>query len=253
MLRRRLPTRAIVLFGTAALCALATTGLLRRYAERLESTRPDVGPPVAIVVAATDLVRGVTLTEGMLTQRDVPASLEPPGAVPGIEGLVGRVLAADLAAGEAVTETRLAGSRAGPVAGLVPEGSVGMVVPSGLPGGAVTAGDRITLFATFGGRSPHTETVATGVEVVRILAGGEAGTVPGVDGAGGDPLVVVVDALAAERIAYAAAFATLSVAVEAPLAAVPSGVPTPPATFGPVDGEVVTGTERLRRRDRTAR
>ena len=40
-----------------------------------------------------------------------------------------------------------------------------------------------------------------------------------------DPLVVIVDAIAAERIAYAGAFATLSVAVEAPLAAVPTSVP----------------------------
>ena len=163
------------------------------------------------------------------------------------------MLASDLTAGEAVTETRLAGARAGPVAGLVPEGSLGMVVSSGLPAGAVAPGDRITLFATFGGRSPHTETVATGVEVVRILAGGEAGAVPGVDGGGGEPLVVVVDAVAAERIAYAAAFATLSVAVEPPFTVVPIGAPYAHHDPHPIDGEVVTGTERLRRRDRTAR
>ncbi|MGZ5328923.1 MAG: SAF domain-containing protein [Actinomycetota bacterium] len=233
MFRRRLPTTAIVSFGTAALCAIAAIALLRGYATRLESTRPDLGPPVAIVVAAADLARGATLSESMLAERDVPASLEPPGAVPGIDALVGRVLASDLTAGEAVTETRLAGARAGPVAGLVPEGSLGMVVSSGLPAGAVAPGDRITLFATFGGRSPHTETVATGVEVVQILAGGEAGAVAGVDGGGGEPLVVVVDAVAAERIAYAGAFATLSVAVEAPLTVVPTSVPTPTTTAIP--------------------
>jgi len=233
MFRRRLPTSAIALFGTAALCVAAAIGLLQGYAKRLESTRPDLGPPIPIVVAATDLVRGATLTGSMLAERDVPTSLEPPGAVPGIDTLIGRVLASDLTAGEAVTETRLAGARAGPVAGLVPDGSVGMVVSSGLPAAAVAAGDRITLFATFGGRSPHTETVATGVEVVRILAGSEAGTVQGVDAAGGDPLVVVVDPIAAERIAYAAAFATLSVAVEAPLTTIATGAPTPAAAPTP--------------------
>jgi pilus assembly protein CpaB len=232
MLRRRLPTTAVVSFGTAALCAVAAIALLRGYATRLQSTRPDLGSPVAIVVAATDLVRGATLTESMLTEHDVPASLEPPGAVPGVDALVGRVLVSDLAAGEAVTETRLAGARAGPVAVLVPDGSVGMAVSSGLPAGAVAPGDRITLFATFGGRSPHTETVATGVEVVRILAGGDA-AISGVEGGGGEPLVVVVDAVAAERIAYAGAFATLSVAVEAPLAFVPTSVPTLAATPTP--------------------
>jgi len=233
MFRRRLPTTAIVLFGTAALCALAATGLLRGYARRLEATRPDLGAPVAVVVAASDLARGVTLTEAMLAEREVPTSLAPPGSVTGVDALVGRVLASDLAPGEAVTETRLAGARAGPVAGLVPDGSVGMVVASGLPAGAVAPGDRITLFATFGGRSPHTETVASGVEVARVLAAGDAGAIPGVDGAGGDPLVVVVDTIAAERIAYAAAFATISVAVEAPLAAAPVGVPTPTAPPSP--------------------
>jgi hypothetical protein len=166
----------------------------------------------------------------MMAERDVPGSLAPPGAASGVDALLGRVLAVDMAAGEAVTETRLAGAGAGPVAGLVPGGSLGMVVSSGLPAGAVTPGDRITLFATFGGRSPHTETVATGIEVVRILAGGEAGAIPGVEGGGGDPLVVVVDAIAAERIAYAAAFATLSIAVEAPLAAAPMGGATPTPT-----------------------
>jgi Flp pilus assembly protein CpaB len=233
MFRRRLPTTAIVLFGSAALCAVAAIGLLRGYAKRLESIRPDLGPPVAIVVAATDLVRGATLSESMLAEHDVPRSLAPPGSAAGVGALVGRVLASDLTAGEAVTETRLAGARAGPVAVLVPDGSVGMVVSSGLPAGAVTPGDRITLFATFGGRSPHTETVATGVEVVRILAGAETGAIPGVEGGGGDPLGVVVDAVAAERIAYAEAFATVSVAVESPLAVVPTGVPASTAATTP--------------------
>ncbi|MEO8475917.1 MAG: SAF domain-containing protein [Actinomycetota bacterium] len=218
MFRRRLPTSAIVLFGTAALCAVAATGLLRGYARRLEATRPDLGAPVAIVVAAADLTRGATLTPPMLAELDVPASLAPPGAASGVDALMGRVLASDLAAGEVVTQTRLAGEHAGPVAGLVPGGSLGMVVSSGLPPGAVALGDRITLYATFGGRSPHTETVATGIEVVRILPAGDAGTIPGVDGGGGDPLVVVVDTVDAERIAYAAAFATISLGVEAPLA-----------------------------------
>jgi Flp pilus assembly protein CpaB len=233
MLRRRLPTTAILLFGVAALCAVGAAGLLRGYARRLGSTRPDLGPPVSVVVAAADLARGVTLTETMLAQHDVPWSLAPPGSVSDAGALVGRVLASDIATGEAVTQTRLAGARAGPVAGLVPGGSLGMVVASGLPHGAVAPGDRVTLFATFGGRSPHTETVSTGVEVVRILAANDAGTIPGVEGTGGDPLVVVVDSVAAERIAYAAAFATMSVAVEAPLDVGPAAAPRPSAAPSP--------------------
>lgn len=228
MFRRRLPTTAIVLFGAAALCAVTAAVLLRGYARRLEATRPDLGAPVSVVVAASDLARGATLTAPMLAERDVPGSLAPPGAATAVETVLGRVLASDLAAGEAVTATRLAGSRAGPVAGLVGDGSVGMVVSSGLPPGAVIAGDRVTLFATFGGRSPHTETVATSVEVVRVLPAADAGAVPGVEGSGGDPLVVVVGPVDAERIAYAVAFATVSVAVDAPLAA-PTFPPAPVA------------------------
>jgi pilus assembly protein CpaB len=216
MFRRRLPTTAIVLFGTAVLSAGTAIGLLQGYARRLETTRPDLGPPVGIVVAATDLVRGTSLTAPMLAERDVPESLVPPAAATGIDAVVGRVLASDLAAGEAITGSHLAGARAGPVAGLVSDGTLGMVVPSGLPAGAVAAGDRVTLLATFGGRSPHTETVATGVEIVRILAAGDTGAIAQADGGAGDPLVVAVDAIVAERLAYAAAFATLSVAVEAP-------------------------------------
>ena len=97
------------------------------------------------------------------------------------------------------------------MAGQVPDGFVGVVVPSTLPPGSVVPGDRIDVLAMFGGRSPHTEVVATQIEVARILPASSE------TGADADALVVVVDPTLASRFAYAMAFATITVAVRGPL------------------------------------
>ena len=105
------------------------------------------------------------------------------------------------------------------MAALVPEGLRAVVVPSGAPAGTIRAGDRIEVYATYGGGRPHTELVATGLEVVRVLAGGTASG-SGIGGTStGDPgvaLVLLVDGDAAERLAYARAFGQLQVAILGP-------------------------------------
>jgi Flp pilus assembly protein CpaB len=128
-------------------------------------------------------------------------------------------------AGETLTRSRLAATTVGPVAALVPEGLRAVVVPSGAPAGTIRAGDRVEVYATYGGGRPHTELVATGLEVVRVLAGGTS------DGSGvggtstSDPgvaLVLLVDGDAAARLAYAHAFGQLQIAILGP-------APTPAA------------------------
>ncbi len=212
MLRRR-PSTPTVIFTTVAIaCGVAAAGLTAGYARRIDATRPDLGPPVTVVVAAHELPRGTELTVDAIAPRSMPAELVPPGAVGDPTALVGRTLSSDVAEGEALTETRLAGSTAGPVAGQVPDGLVGLVIPSSLPPGSVVPGDRVDILATFGGRSPHTEVVATEIEVARIIATATE------SGASADGLVLVVDPTLASRFAYATAFATIAVAVRGPLA-----------------------------------
>lgn len=84
-----------------------------------------------------------------------------------------------------------------------------------MPSGALRAGDRIEVFATYGGGRPHTELVATDLEVVRIL--NDAAAEPGIGGAtsgdSGVSLVLLVDGDAAARLAYAKTFGQLQIAV----------------------------------------
>lgn len=193
--------------------------VVRGYQDRVEALHPAVGPPVNIVTAATDLARGTALSDEMLLTSTVPEEFVPPGAVRDISTVVGRVLTADIQAGEILTGSRLAATTVGPVAALVPESLRALVVPSGAPAGTIRAGDRIEVYATYGGGRPHTELVATDLEVVRVLAGGTSSG-SGVGGAStGDPdvaLVLVVDADTASRLAYARAFGQLQVAILGP-------------------------------------
>jgi Flp pilus assembly protein CpaB len=211
MLRRRLPQSSILFFGLALACGLAAATAIRAYAHRLEITRPDGGHPASVLVATRDLPRGTVLASTDVRTAEFPSAFAPPGALEASDQVAGRVLEADLLAGEVVTRARLAGSSTGPIATLVPPGLRAVVIPSGLPPGSVRAGDAVDVFGSFGGAQPHVETVAEGAEIGQVLAAAPA-TVS--DAAAPGPSIVLwVDPSTAGRLAFAAAFATLTVAV----------------------------------------
>jgi len=209
--------------GLAVLLGVLAFALVQGYTRRVEALHPDVGPTVPVTVAAAALPRGTVLSEAMLRTTSVPESYAPPGAIASPVAAAGRVLTTDVAAGEALTATRLAAPRTGPVAALVPSGLRAVVVPTDLPGAAIRSGDRVELYATYGGGHAHTELVASGLDVLRVLApssgGGIAGSVPSGSATGGVSLVLLVDPDAAERLAYARTFGALEVAILGPDAA----------------------------------
>jgi Flp pilus assembly protein CpaB len=219
MLRRRWPMASKVLIALAVVLGGLAFVVVRGYQDRVEALRPVVGQPVATVTAATDLTRGTLLTDEMLHTSAVPEGFVPPGAVGDAASVVGRVLTADIEAGEILTRSRLAEPEVGPVAALVPDGLRAVVVPSGVPRDTVRAGDRLEVYATYGGGRPHTELVASGLEVVRILAEGTtvgAGIGGTTTGDAGVALVLLVDGDAAARLAYARAFGQLQIAILGP-------------------------------------
>ncbi|MGZ5296374.1 MAG: Flp pilus assembly protein CpaB [Actinomycetota bacterium] len=218
MLRRRWPVASKVLVALAVLLGALAFVMVRGYQDRVEALHPAVGPPVATVTAATDLARGTLLSDDMLHTSSVPEEFVPPGAIGDAASIVGRALAADVDAGEILTRSRLAEPRVGPVAALVPEGLRAVVVPSGMPPGTLRAGDRVEVYATYGGGRPHTELVASGLEVVRILTEGTAGGGIGgtTTGDAGVALVLLVDGDAAARLAYARAFGQLQITILGP-------------------------------------
>jgi pilus assembly protein CpaB len=219
VLRRRWPLASKVLMALAVLLGALAFVVVRGYQDRVEASHPSVGLPVDIVTAATDLARGTVLSDEMLHTSTVPGGFVPPGAVRDAATVIGRVLTADIEAGEIVTRSRLAGTTVGPVAALVPDGLRAVVVPSGAPAGTIRVGDRVEVYATYGGGRPHTELVATDLEVARVLAGGTSSGTEAGGTSTGDPgvaLVILVDGDAAARLAYARAFGQLQIAILGP-------------------------------------
>ena len=212
------------LLASAAL-AVVSGLLLHSYLTGAARAMEAAGPRVAVVVASQPIARGTAVTAATLAVRIMPKAYVPPGSFSRVEQAAGRVALADLLPGEAVTETRLARVRAGPVASLVPEGLRAFAVPVSLPPGAVTDGDRVDILATYGSSQPHTETVVEGAQVLSVLGpstGGSAKGVPGslgLDvsaGAKGVTLIVLVSPDQQEGLAFARAFAELEVSIAPP-------------------------------------
>jgi len=205
--------------GLALLAAL----LMRSYLAHAAASTGLTGPSVQVVVAAQSIGRGHTLTPADLKTARFPQAYAPPGSISRIVEAAGRVALSDLSIGEAVTQTRLARVRAGPVSSLTPEGLRAFAVPTSLPPGSVAAGDHVDILATYSGGQPHTETVVDGVEVLLVLgvSGSGAGSSQkglGLDtsaaGIGGSStLLVLVAPEQEERLAYARAFADLEVTI----------------------------------------
>lgn len=220
MLRRRW-SNASKAFGLLAVASGLATGLaVRGYEERLEALA--TGPIGPMVVAARDLPRGAVLAPTMLRVEQVPDRFAPPGVVRDPRAVAGRVLIAPLPVGEPLTESRLAAPRAGPVAALVDPGLRGYAVRADVPPGMIRPGDAVDVVATFGGPNPHVETPAQGVEVLAVLDGadhdpGEGGLLATAPGGGSGPTVIVlVTPEVAERLAFASAFAELTLSLRGP-------------------------------------
>jgi pilus assembly protein CpaB len=214
--RRKLPRSSFVLLSLSLACALGAALAMRAYARRLDASRPDGGPPIEVVTAARPLARGTVLTEDMLGLVTIPSRFAPPGAVRDAGRVVGRVAAAALAEGEVVTGLRLAGGGAGPTAATVPAGMRAVQVPVAFAVG-VKPGDLVDVIATFGGGGAHTEVTGEAFEVLGVdRDGGGGGSFGGAASSSSVGLVLLVTPADAERLAFASAFATLSIAVRGP-------------------------------------
>lgn len=193
--------RSVMAGLIAGAVALAGVASLTRDLERARAVQ---GPTATVIVAARDLDRGFRVTEADLSVATVPLPYVPPGAFASVGDVVGRALSSDLAAGEAVTLTRV-GTRGGAVGSIVPAGLRGIVVRVDLPAAALEAGDRADVLATLGGPSPYTQTVARDVEVLAVLGADE--------GDDGIAVVLLVGADTAERIAHAMAVGSVTLTV----------------------------------------
>ena len=217
LLRRKLPRSSFVLISISVAFALAAALVMRAYARRIDVARPDGGPPMTVVAAAGDIARGAVLTEDTLEVVTVPSRFAPPGAMRDLARATGRVVTADIAAGEIITQLRLAGADSGPTAALVPPGMRAVEVPvAGAVG--VKPGGLVDVIATFGGGGAHTEVAGEALEVLAVDRGGGGGSFGAATAptSGGVGLVLLVTPTDAETLAFASAFASLSIAVRGP-------------------------------------
>jgi Flp pilus assembly protein CpaB len=206
-MRRTRPRSSRMLMVLSVVLGVLTTMALRGHLARLEAAAAAAGPGEPTVVAAAGLDRGTVLGPGMLESQRIPARYRPPGALSRPAEALGRTLAADVAAGEAITTSRLAPS-GGPVASLVPPGLRAVPVASAIPEGTVVPGDRVDVLATFATGQAHTETVVSGAEVLMVLPGSG-----GDELAPGTTVVLLVGPEVAEQLAFARTFADLALAI----------------------------------------
>jgi Flp pilus assembly protein CpaB len=233
LFRRKLPRSSFVLLSASVASALAAALVMRAYAHRLDVVRPDGGPPIAVVVAVAHVPRGSVLSETVLEVVTLPSRFAPPGAIRDLARATGRIVVADIAAGEVVTQLRLAGSRSGPTASLVGAGMRAVEIPVASAVG-VRPGDLVDVIATFGGGGAHTEVAGEAIEVLAVDRAGGGASFAGATAPtqGGIGLVLLVSPADAEALAFASAFATLSVAVRGPDDLVPGSAFTVPVTAG---------------------
>ena len=219
LLRRRPPPSSVVFFCMALVLSVGAAGLMASYARRLQVTRPDVGVPTAVLMAAASLPRGTMLDAGDVEAASVPASLVPPGSLTSPGQAEGRVLVADIARGEIVTGSRLARSGVGRLSALVPAGLRAFTLPVAIPPGSLASGDLIDVVATFGanGGRPYTDSVASALEVVGVSSPRSGDTVTSVSSTGpAGTVTVLADPATVEVLARAAATGIVSFAVIGP-------------------------------------
>jgi len=171
--RRWRPVRRAVLSRRRPLAAVLAGLAVAAALHDVRPPPPDVRP---VPTVARDLPAGATLTASDVVTVDYAPGTAPTGLA---ADPVGRVLAAPMRAGEAVTDVRLMGA---PLAAAYPDD---VVVPVRLPDAGMAAllrvGDRIDLVAA-DPQGALARTVADGVTVLALPAVDDeeaAGALPG--------------------------------------------------------------------------
>lgn len=128
--------------------------------------RPAQPPMTDLVVAATDLPAGATLTAADLDRWSVPVDYSTPGALVEPEAAVGRTITSALVAGEVITRSRLVSASTLP-AGLH---AVPVRLAEADVADLLTPGTTIDLVLVSGDRSGDGtgSVVAQGVQVVTV-------------------------------------------------------------------------------------
>jgi pilus assembly protein CpaB len=194
-------------FGRALLLRRAAAGVLVGLAAVLALT-PSGGTSAdgTVVVAARDLAPGTVLDASEVTLRALPAQVVPDGVAQTPAAVLGRMLAAPVRRGEALTDVRLTGSELARAVTRTPDT---VSVPLRLADPAVAVllhpGAAVDV-VTVGEPQDEPVVLARGAQVLAVL---EAGTRTG--GHEGRLVLIALDSVAAIRVAAASISQRLTV------------------------------------------
>jgi pilus assembly protein CpaB len=208
--------RAVVRQATRHRRLLAAGLVAGAVACALSVLAPSPPPSVSVLVAARALDAGVQLSADDLHVAQRPAGTSP-GALTATGPAVGRVLAAPVGAGEALTAERLVGP--GLAASLTAHGHVAAPVRLADPevAGLLRPGDVVDVVlagSATAGSAPTASVVAGNARVVTVVASPGDSVLGTSSGSGGALVVLDVPRDQALSLARAAALGPLSVLLE---------------------------------------
>jgi pilus assembly protein CpaB len=158
-----------------------------------------------VVVASHDLLSGSRIGTGDVRVVRVAPDLVPAGATKTLTGVVDRVVAGPMRAGEPVTDQRVLGAPL--IAGYPPDMVAAPVrIQDGDVVSLLRVGDRIDIYSSNGDPTVPAPRVATDVAVVSLPVSGDSAT----DGA---LVVVAVTQIDAARLAQASATTQLTISL----------------------------------------
>jgi Flp pilus assembly protein CpaB len=204
-----MPLSSVLFLMVAAACTVAAFAVVR--SATISAGRASAGArPVRVLTAAHDLSPADVLDGSDLSALDVPGVAVPPGALTSPHGAIGSSPTSPIAAGEILTVTRL--GPGGPVARMLPPGSVAYQVPVVTVPSGLRAGDHVDVLATPADDPAATIVAASDVRVLGLPASASASTF-GAEGAAATWVLLLVSPPEAGVLASAGATSRLSLAV----------------------------------------
>jgi pilus assembly protein CpaB len=171
--------RTIIVALLALICG--GSAMIGVNALRQKEVAP-VKPETAVVVMANaDIPRGRTLTADILTTKDYPLDLIPPGAMKSVDEAVNRIVAIPMIKNEPILEAKLASKTAGRgISALIPDGMRACTIITNLSNsvaGLLLPGNRVDVLLSMTNGQPDDETggasTRTLLQNVEVLAIGQ--------------------------------------------------------------------------------
>jgi pilus assembly protein CpaB len=163
--------RTVLVIVLALMCGgSAAVGINTFRHQAPASANPEL---VSVVVAATDIARGSTISADSVTTRDYPKDLVPPGALTNQSDAVERVAFNALLKGEPVVDAKLAAKGAGRgLAALIPVGMRAFTIQttsvvSGVAG-FILPGNRVDVLLTVSSQGGANDQTGGGTTIILL-------------------------------------------------------------------------------------